>query len=1142
MKIKELHIRNIASIEHADIDFEHDLVSKATGEPESVFLISGDTGVGKSVILDAISLALYKTTPRIEGVVNPKENTFENSRGETVSVNSLSQYTRLGISPKDDCYSEVLFEGNDGVDYTARLYLGITRNGTSKDPKWQVRIGDSDWERVDNRESQIEKAVGLTFQQFNRMAMLAQGQFAAFLCGDKKEREEILEQLTSTEIFSSYGAAIKSLFDKSKDDRKIAENTVQIESEHILDDETIASLQNQLDEGVQRIEDLKREEALVDKQLFHLSNVVDNGLKAEKAEQRITAAQQTMDGRQYQDSRRLVTDWASTEHERQSLMLMRQSLQEKASVQTQLKRCRDTFGVLSADLCWRDKKIKQAVDQQESELQWLQERANREGLYLQADETVAILNTYVRREDRCRRLEADLVQASEKTAQLHEELKKAEHTSVATEKMVREKDEAISRVVRLREELDPEGTVRQISLLSEKKLQYGRWIEQLQHIAEQAVLQNQSEKEIGDAQNLLKEKASVFAEARQCSEQARIKYDEANRRCVTMHSSVEDTLKHIRAQLSETHADTCPLCGQKMARIPHEEDFDRILAPLREELNARLQEYNEAVGRQEVVQREYSSLAGQIKAMQKEFDNRKQAVLKAKETLRQEVSQIGGLAYNDALAGNLQNALSETADQMSLLEKKRRQADDYQHRLQQLLLEKKPLDVFYNKAQKTLANAGNAVRNNAENITAINSQIAEENKELKRLEETLAVRLDTFFPEWRQQTGEVLQRLKEQSKEYLQKKSEYDIHVKALEKDRTLFDQLSDLRHGLLSAHSEWNLTYLPHQYVTANILSEWNKLLSASNMLMGTLKNLDDTIDACQNELAQWYCHTGRKEGDLDWLIAQEPQLKVAQQFVKDTDEGLQVAMAVLREAYNAVADHRECLGLKDGDALPDIEALKVRKTHLGEQREQAGTQYLAAKNQLQANEDNRQRLAIARQHFDEVQKKYERWERINSYFGGTRFRTLVQSYILHPLLNNANLYLEQITDRYLLTCSDENEKLSILVHDRYNRGEVRSVTILSGGERFMVSLALSLALSSLNRPDFNVNILFIDEGFGTLDEKSLDSVMSTLEKLQSIAGQNNRRVGIISHREELNERIRTQIRITRHGEGRSRVEIVCD
>ena len=71
------------------------------------------------------------------------------------------------------------------------------------------------------------------------------------------------------------------------------------------------------------------------------------------------------------------------------------------------------------------------------------------------------------------------------------------------------------------------------------------------------------------------------------------------------------------------------------------------------------------------------------------------------------------------------------------------------------------------------------------------------------------------------------------------------------------------------------------------------------------------------------------------------------------------------------------------------------------------------------------------------------------------------------------------------------------------------------------------------------NVNILFIDEGFGTLDENNLNSVMSTLEKLQEIAGQSNRRVGIISHREELEERIPEKIMVTKHGEGRSKIEM---
>ena len=161
---------------------------------------------------------------------------------------------------------------------------------------------------------------------------------------------------------------------------------------------------------------------------------------------------------------------------------------------------------------------------------------------------------------------------------------------------------------------------------------------------------------------------------------------------------------------------------------------------------------------------------------------------------------------------------------------------------------------------------------------------------------------------------------------------------------------------------------------------------------------------------------------------------------------------------------------------------------------------------------------------------------QRLNEIFGGSRFRTLVQTYILRPLLNNANIYLEKITDRYRLTCSEDNEQLSILVQDRYNKDQIRSATVLSGGERFMISLALSLALSSLNRPDLNVDILFIDEGFGTLDPDTLATVIDSLAMLQSSQG---KKVGVISHTDTMSERITTQIRIIKNGSGSSHVEI---
>ncbi|MDE6558424.1 MAG: SMC family ATPase, partial [Muribaculaceae bacterium] len=192
-----------------------------------------------------------------------------------------------------------------------------------------------------------------------------------------------------------------------------------------------------------------------------------------------------------------------------------------------------------------------------------------------------------------------------------------------------------------------------------------------------------------------------------------------------------------------------------------------------------------------------------------------------------------------------------------------------------------------------------------------------------------------------------------------------------------------------------------------------------------------------------------------------------------------------------------------------------------------------------LEANEKNLQRIAGLKTELDEKKAIFEKWRKIHSYFGGTRFRTLVQSHILRPLLRNANVYLHRITDRFTLTCSDTNEQLAILVEDAYNKGQVRSATLLSGGEKFMISLALSLSLSAMNKSDMNVDILFIDEGFGTLDATSLNSVMETLRRLPDIVGQNGRRVGVISHREELEERIDTQIRVLRNGEGRSRLEI---
>ena len=318
MKIKELHIRNIASIERADIDFEKDLIDAETGLPASMFLISGDTGAGKSVILDSISMALYGTTPRIKSITGRQNNEFRNADGQTVKVYSIEQYTRLGITEKDDCYSEVVFEGNDGLEYRSRFKLGVFLGNTDKatgkrylkprNPVMSVTVGTETF-TGDDAYKKIEAAVGLSFEQFGRMAMLAQGQFAAFLTGEKKERESILEQLTNTEHFSRYGEAIKSLYDKAKAANITAQVAYNTEKEHTLPQETVDALKEQL-------EKVGKEKEANDGKVRENGRRLDEINKYEAAVAAIrTASEQkqklkeAIKGEEYVKAKALAADW-----------------------------------------------------------------------------------------------------------------------------------------------------------------------------------------------------------------------------------------------------------------------------------------------------------------------------------------------------------------------------------------------------------------------------------------------------------------------------------------------------------------------------------------------------------------------------------------------------------------------------------------------------------------------------------------------------------------------------------------------------------------------------------------------------------------------------------------------------------------
>jgi exonuclease SbcC len=168
-----------------------------------------------------------------------------------------------------------------------------------------------------------------------------------------------------------------------------------------------------------------------------------------------------------------------------------------------------------------------------------------------------------------------------------------------------------------------------------------------------------------------------------------------------------------------------------------------------------------------------------------------------------------------------------------------------------------------------------------------------------------------------------------------------------------------------------------------------------------------------------------------------------------------------------------------------------------------------------------------------DARKKECARWDDLHLLIGsadGKKFRNFAQGLTFERMTAHANRRLQKMTDRYLLI-RDASQPLELNVIDNYQAGEIRSTKNLSGGESFIVSLALALGLSQMASRNVRVDSLFLDEGFGTLDEDSLETALETLAGLR----QDGKLIGVISHVPALKERIGTQIQVTPGTGGRS-------
>ena len=294
--------------------------------------------------------------------------------------------------------------------------------------------------------------------------------------------------------------------------------------------------------------------------------------------------------------------------------------------------------------------------------------------------------------------------------------------------------------------------------------------------------------------------------------------------------------------------------------------------------------------------------------------------------------------------------------------------------------------------------------------------------------------------------------------------------------------------------------------------LNELKKLELERKGLLGGLSVADFQAaqEATSSRLKQAY----------ETLEQQRQQLNTEQANLSGQLEQLNQSLVTLEEKVK---------GISKEDNLTELSQCKV----LIEQLEQSLT---TLKTKLATDKNNRAHKEKLEKSHQELVQAAEDWNKLNTLFGqanGAKFQVIAQSYTLRVLLLQANQHLKYLAPRYRLEQIGTDLALKIIDQDMGDAE--RTVYSLSGGESFLVSLALALGLSSLSSGNLQVDSLFIDEGFGSLDADSLRTAMDALEQLQQLG----RKVGVISHVQEMSERIAVQIRLEKGTSGRSTLTI---
>lgn len=1197
MKILSIRLKNLASLsgEHF-IDFESEPLASA-----GLVAIVGKTGAGKSTILDAMCLALFNKIPRLkdsDGKLTDADGSelLTNSPLTVLRRGTAHGFAELTFVAQDQKHYLARWELKrsrekaDGKLQSVQRYLKCLTDG--------VVVAD----KAKAVDAGIHQITQLTFEQFTRAVLLAQSEVTAFLKARDNERGELLEYLTNSSIFARIGQLAFERTKAVAVKRKELENLLgHIE---ILSDEQATELSSQFQSVNTEYQKLDAEKAQFEKQrqwferkqkfdqeIILKQQTVDTHLQEQQnlapererltrleifseirphvfqQQQLIKAEQELAPQIQQQQS---IFNELSTQFEAQKSQYLNaetalteiQSFENKnLSKINAVRDCNTERDRIGAEFNQVKKKLfdleqaqqpyaqqKQQLEQQIQQIQQQQDHVNGQLLSTQQFTTLD------------KGLSAHLQQLTQ-FIQHYQSIENQLGNSVQAEQQLN------AQKTELQQAITQSGNIEQL----EKHLEDGRQQRELklnqanqldviqQKLNQYFDLKNESlqiQEKISHitAQLQQTEKSTLVAEQDyQSAKDARLKLQEILQQQRLLHT---ENVEHLRADL--TDGEPCLVCGS--TSHPYKVDDSAVSKALfelhqQQEQQAIIQE-QEALKIWQQSQQHLSKFSAEHEQLKSAIQSNSEKTTLIVNGLNEQIQttnfQLDLNLSSAEITQKIQQFIQQNQLDLQHLETQTNQSivniKQQQQLMQNIQQAEHLLQNAHNLQQQVshlVACLSDAEQEQWQQQTTVQAQQLHTQLKNRLLQNEQIELLKQQLDHASQQLQTVQLNLENTSKQIAESTENLNaIRAKGLQNTENAnqlileMTGLSDVKpnewlaeHDAKRQNSQVQYQQLKQQF--DQIRQQYDQQKSRVEQLQAQQQQSQNSLNQVNRDIQNWLnVHTDFQVSDLTELAqitpAQEQQIR---QNLQNTERLLHEASSVLKTIQAQLAEHTLQQPEIDFAQLQqliadNIEALKVQS----EIRDQI-------KIDLAKHESNVQKQKQFADQILEVQQEEHRWSKISGLMGdstGKKFRDYAQQFNLDILLEHANQQLAMLSQRYTLKRLDNSLSLAIIDHDM--DGETRSVASLSGGESFLTALALSLAIANMASGSMKIESLFIDEGFGTLDASSLHMVMNALDQLQN----QGRKVVLISHIQDMHERIPVQIQVRPLGAGASTIEVV--